>query len=59
VGPVVQMRTMPNGSELPAPPLGFHTDEVLAKHGLTAKEIAESRQGVCSSMSGPNGLPFR
>lgn len=44
VGPVVKMRNMPNGSDRPAPPLGYHTDEVLAEHGLGASEIADLRQ---------------
>ena len=45
VGAVVRTQNFPNGagSDRPAPPLGYHTDEVLAEHGLSAEEIASLR----------------
>ncbi len=43
VGPIVQMANHPNGSTRPSPPLGRHTDEVLAECGVGATEIAALR----------------
>ncbi len=43
VGPLVQMTGTPTGSERPSPPLGRHTDEVLAEGGFSAEEIEALR----------------
>ena len=43
VGPIVQMRYHPTGSNRPAPPLGRHNEEVLSEHGIRAQEIEELR----------------
>ena len=43
VGPPVKMRLHPTGTSRPAPPLGRHSDEVLAEAGLTPDEIAQLR----------------
>ncbi|MGE0229183.1 MAG: CaiB/BaiF CoA transferase family protein [Dehalococcoidia bacterium] len=45
VGPVVQLSKTHVGSTRPSPPLGGHTDEVLAEFGLTADEVAGLRSG--------------
>ena len=43
VGSPVKMRHHPTGSTRPAPPLGRHSDEILAEAGLSAEEIAGLR----------------
>ncbi len=43
MGPIVFMSETPTGSNVPSPPLGRHTDDVLREHGLTDDEIAQLR----------------
>jgi crotonobetainyl-CoA:carnitine CoA-transferase CaiB-like acyl-CoA transferase len=43
VGPIVRMHEHPNGNTRPSPPLGRHTDEVLAECGVAPGEIAQLR----------------
>ena len=43
VGPLVEMSVTPTGSQRPSPPLGRHTDEILARAGIAEAEIAELR----------------
>jgi crotonobetainyl-CoA:carnitine CoA-transferase CaiB-like acyl-CoA transferase len=43
VGPVVHLSKTPTGAPRAAPPLGWHTDEVLAEFGLTSEEVAKLR----------------
>jgi crotonobetainyl-CoA:carnitine CoA-transferase CaiB-like acyl-CoA transferase len=42
-GPIVEMSASPLGVERAAPPLGRHTDEVLAELGCSAEEIGALR----------------
>ena len=44
VGPIARMSKTPTGSDVPSPPLGKHTDEVLHEHGVTDPEIAALRE---------------
>lgn len=39
-GPLSHMSLTPTGSGLAAPPLGWHSAEILREHGLTADEIS-------------------
>ena len=44
MGPVLKLRSGTGSSELPSPPLGGHTDEVLSELGLSAEELAALRE---------------
>ena len=44
MGPVLKLRSGTGASELPSPPLGGHTDEVLGELGLSAEELAALRE---------------
>jgi len=43
VGPSVQMRNWPTGSDLPSPTPGQHTDEVLLEAGFSREEVDSLR----------------
>ena len=43
-GPIVNMSVTPTGTDRPSPPLGRHTDEVLAEYGVNAQEVAALRE---------------
>lgn len=45
VGPLVKMSATPTGVERSAPPLGYHSREVLAEAGLAESEINELIEG--------------
>ena len=44
VGQVLKLRNHGDGSELPSPPLGGHTDEVLAELGISEAELKTLRE---------------
>ncbi|MBM4415984.1 MAG: CoA transferase [Chloroflexi bacterium] len=48
VGPVVHARRHPTGSARPAPPLGRHTEEVLAELGVEPDTIAALRAAAAT-----------
>lgn len=43
LGPLVQFSKTPSAAQGPAPPLGYHTEEVLREEGISGEEIAELR----------------
>ena len=44
VGPIVFMSETPTGTQVPSPPLGRHTDELLRECGIDDAEIARLRE---------------